>query len=105
MAAAHDIITEAACPFTREGHRKLLAKANASRRAAKHAWSMFFEQMEAVQELRQNLEEVREPLDTAAANLPPQIAETLDETLKKFQQLAQQLGRSRERPTQSTRVS
>ena len=66
---------------------------------------MFFEQLEAVQELRENLEEVREPLDTAAANLPPQIAETVDETLKKFQQLAQQLGRSCERPTQSTRVS
>ena len=104
MAAAHDL-TEAAFPFTREGHRKLLAKANTLRRANKHAWSMFFEQMEAVQELRANLEEVREPLDTAASNLPPQLAETLDETLKKFQQLAQQLGRSCERPTQSTRVS
>ena len=90
MAAAHDI-TEAAFPFTREGHRKLLAKANALRRANKHAWSMFFEQMEAVQELRENLEDIRK--DTAA-NLPPQLADTLDETLKKFQQLAQQLGRS-----------
>ena len=93
MAAAHDI-TEAAFPFTREGHRKLLAKANALKRASKRTWSMFFEQLEGVKELRENLEEVREPLDTAAANLPPQIAETLDETLKKFQQLAQQLGRS-----------
>ena len=82
MAAAHDI-TEAAFPFTRVGHRKLLAKANALRRANKHAWSMFFEQMEAVQELRENLEDIREPLDTAAANLPPQVAETLDETLKR----------------------
>ena len=104
MAAVHEI-TEAAFPFTREGHRKLLAKANALRRANKHAWSMLFEQMEAVQELRENLEEVRGALDTAASNLPPQLAETLDETLKKFQQLAQQLGRSCERPTQSTRVS
>ena len=104
MAAAHDI-TERAFPFTREGHRKLLTKANALKRANKRTWSMFFEQLEAVQELRENLEEVREPLDTAAANLPPQIAETVDETLKKFQQLAQQLGRSCERPTQSTRVS
>ena len=99
MAAAHDI-TEAAFPFTREGHRKLLAKANALKRASKRTWSMFFEQLEAVQELRENL-----ALDTAAANLPPQIAETVDETLKKSQQLAQQLGRSCERPTQSTRVS
>ena len=105
MAAAHDIITEAACPFTREGHRKLLAKASALRRANKHAWPMFFEQMEAVQELRENLEDIRDPLDTAVANLPPQVAETLDEALKKFQQLADQLGRSCERPTQSTRVS
>ena len=104
MAAAHDI-TEAAFPFTREGHRKLLAKASALRRANKHAWSMFFEQMEAAQELCENLEAIRESLDTTAANLPPQVAETLDETLKKFQQLAQQLGRSCERPTQSTRVS
>ena len=104
MAAVHEI-TEAAFPFTREGHRKLLAKANALKRASKRTWSMFFEQLEAVQELRENLEEVREPLDTAAANLPPQIAETVDETLKKFQQLAQQLVRSCERPTQSTRVS
>ena len=83
MAAAHDIITEAAFPFTREGYRKLLGKANALRRANKHAWSMFFEQMEAVQELRENLEDIREPLDTAAANLPLQLAKTLDETLKK----------------------
>ena len=97
MAAAHDI-TEAAFPFTREGHRKLLAKANALKRASKHAWSMFFEQMETVQELRENLEDIREPLGTAAANLPPQVAQTLDETLKKFQQLAQQLGRSCECP-------
>ena len=97
MAAVHDL-TEAAFPFTRDGHGKLLAKANALRRANKHAWSMFFEQMEAVQELRENLEDIREPLDTAAANLPPQVAETLDETLKKFQQLAQQLGRSCECP-------
>ena len=104
MAAAHDI-TGAAFPFAREGHRKLLAKASALKRASKHTWSMFFEQLEVVQELRENLEEVREPLDTAAANLPPQIAETVDATLKKFQQLAQQLGRSCERPTQSTRVS
>ena len=84
MAAAHDIITEAACPFTREGHRKLLAKARALRRANKHAWPMFFEPMEAVQELRENLEDIREPLDTAASNLPPHLADTLDETLKKF---------------------
>ena len=82
-----------------------MAKANALKRANKRTWSMLFEQLEAVQELRENIEEVREPLDTAAANLPPQIAETVDETLKKFQQLAQQLGRSCERPTQSTRVS
>ena len=81
MAAAHDL-TEAAFPFTREGHRKLLAKANAFRRASKHAWSMFFEQMETAQELRENLEAIRESLDTTAANLPPQIAETLEETLK-----------------------
>ena len=65
MAAAHDI-TEAAFPFTREGHRKLLAKANALRRSSKHAWSMFFEQMEAAQELRENLEDIRESLDTTA---------------------------------------
>ena len=97
MAAAHDI-TEAAFPFTRDGHRKLLAKANALRRANKHAWSMFFEQMETAQELRENLEAIRESLDTTAANLPPQVAVTLDETLKKLQQLAQQLGRSCECP-------
>ena len=48
MAAAHEI-TEAAFPFTREGHRKLLAKAIALNRKNKHAWYMFFEQMEAVQ--------------------------------------------------------
>ena len=96
MAAAHDL-TEAAFPFTREGHKKLLAKANALRRANKHARSMFFEQLEAVQELHEILLEVQVP-DTAAVNLPPQVAVTLDETLKKFQQLAQQLGRSCECP-------
>ena len=70
MAAAHDIITEVAFPFTREGPRNLLAKASALRRANKHAWSMFFEQMEAVQELRANLEDVREPLRCLANAVP-----------------------------------
>ena len=97
MAAAHDI-TERAFPVTREGHRKLLTKANALKRANKHAWSMFFEQLEAVQELRENLEEIQQPLDTAAAGLPAQVANALDVTLKKFQQLVQELGRSCECP-------
>ena len=44
-------ITDATFPFTREGHRKLLAKANALKRANKRTWSMFFEQLEAAQEL------------------------------------------------------
>ena len=97
MDAAHEI-TEAAFPFTREGHRKLLARAIALKRKNRHAWYMFFEQMEAVQEWRGIIAGIREPLDTVAANLPRQLAETLDETLKQFQQLAQQLGRSCECP-------
>ena len=89
-------LTEQQYPFTRDGHRKLMARANDYRRRMKYAFACFFDEVRRSRtELAQIRDDASQALGSAAAS---GNGEALELTLKKFQQLVQELGRNCECP-------
>ena len=89
-----DDLTLQQFPYTPAGHRKLLSRANYYKRSMKRAWSSFFEE---VRDSRQRWAEMQTAMrDLESVGTQHQIS--LDTTLKKFQQLMQELGRTCECP-------
>ena len=83
-------LTEREYPCTPDGHRKLLAKANFYRRNMKYAFACFFDEVRRSHTEWGQVRAASQAVDAAAA---AGSNDTLEETLKKFQQLVQELGR------------
>ena len=81
----------------------MLARANALERSRRRAWVMYFEQLGLVQELAGLVQDAQRYLDSAPS--PPDLPAVVDATLKKFQQLVQELGRSCQCPVCLKNVS
>ena len=88
-------VTELEFPFTPAGHRRLLARCNHYRNCMRFAWANFYEEVRRSHEQWSEIRAATHALGQATAGTS---ATTLEETLKKTQQLIQELGRKCECP-------
>ncbi len=83
--------TEAEFPCTRDGHRRLLAKANYFRQSTRRAFALYYDELRAQREQWMEAREASRQIHELAAADDSEVLET---TLNKFQQLVQELGRN-----------
>ena len=88
-------VTELEFPFTPAGHRRLLARANHYRNCMRFAWANFYDEVRRSHERWGEIRAATHALGEATAGKEDSA---LEETLKRTQQLIQELGRTCECP-------